>query len=118
MVRAPTSTSNGHKVQVQVAAKGAWQIDDADRCTTATIEHIILVDVTNGRRELYVCPGDKLRADVRRRLSDFFAIKGGTDLSQAGAEVAQQLGAAEQVTGHTVLDDALASRRTSRYRAG
>jgi hypothetical protein len=68
---------NGHKVQVQVAAKGAWQIDDIDKYTSATVEHIILVDITDGRREFYVCPGDKLRAAVRQRHADFVASKGG-----------------------------------------
>lgn len=68
---------NGLKAQVQVAAKGAWQIDDVDRYTSATIEHIILVDLTDGLREFYICPGDKLRAEVRKRLDDFVAAKGG-----------------------------------------
>ena len=68
---------NGHKVQVQVAAKGAWQVENVEKYTSATIEYVILVDITDGRREFYVCPGHKLRADVRKRHDDFVASKGG-----------------------------------------
>lgn len=69
---------NGHRAQVQVAAKGAWQIDDVDKYTSATIGHIVLVDVTDGLREFYICPGDKLRADVRQRHDDYVTSHGGT----------------------------------------
>lgn len=69
---------NGHKAQVQVAAKGAWQIDDVDRYTAATIENVVLVDVTGGLREFYICPGDKLRADVRKRHDDYVTAQGGS----------------------------------------
>jgi hypothetical protein len=69
---------NGQKAQVQVAAKGAWQIDDVDKYTSAAIGHIVLVDVTDGLREFYVCPGDKLRADVRKRHDDYVTSQGGT----------------------------------------
>jgi len=113
-------------VQVQVAAKGAWQIDDVDRYTAATFEHIILVDVTNGRREFYVCPGDKLRADVRTRLDGFVASKGGTrprnPQSKHSAIYPEQVlkshnsCTAGQVSDPTVLEGALASLRASRYR--
>jgi hypothetical protein len=69
---------NGHKVQVQVAAKGAWQIVDVDKYTSATIERVILVDLTDGLREFYICPGDPLRSDVRKRHEQYLASKGGT----------------------------------------
>lgn len=69
---------NGHKAQVQVAAKGAWQIDDVDKYTSATIEDVVLVDITDGLREFYICPGDVLRSDVRKRHDQFLASKGGT----------------------------------------
>jgi hypothetical protein len=69
---------NGHKAQVQVAAKGAWQIEDVDKYTSATIEHIVLVDLTEGLREFYICPGDLLRRDVRERYDQFLTSKGGT----------------------------------------
>jgi len=69
---------NGHKAQVQVAAKGAWQIDDVDKYTSAVIEHVVLVDVTDGLREFYICPGDPLRVDVRKRHDQFVSSKGGT----------------------------------------
>lgn len=69
---------NGHEAQVQVAAKGAWQIADVDKYTSASIEHIVLVDVTDGLREFYICPGDALRAQVRKRHDDYVASKGGT----------------------------------------
>ncbi len=68
---------NGHKAQVQVAAKGAWQIEDVDKYTSATIEHVVLVDLTDGLREFYICPGDSLRSDVRKRYDQFLASKGG-----------------------------------------
>lgn len=69
---------NGQKAQVQVAGKGAWQIDDVDRYTAATIEHVVLVDVTGGLREFYICPGDKLRADVRKRHDEYVTAQGGS----------------------------------------
>jgi ribosome modulation factor len=69
---------NGHKAQVQVAAKGAWQIDDVDNYTSATIEDVVRVDITDGLREFYICPGDLLRSDVRKRHDQFLASKGGT----------------------------------------
>lgn len=69
---------NGHKAQVQVAGKGAWQIDDVDKYTSATIALVVLVDVTDGLREFYICPGDKLRADVRKRHDDYVASRGGS----------------------------------------
>ena len=31
---------NGHKARVQVAAKGAWQIEDVDKYTSGTIVRI------------------------------------------------------------------------------
>jgi hypothetical protein len=69
---------NGHKAQVQVAAKGTWQIDDVDKYTSATIEHVVLVDVTDGLREFYICPGDPLRGLVRKRHDEYVRSKGGT----------------------------------------
>lgn len=78
MVGPRTSRVNGHKAQVQVAAKGAWQIEDVDKYTSATIEHIVLVDLTEGLREFYICPGDLLRRDVRERYDHFLTSKGGT----------------------------------------
>jgi hypothetical protein len=69
---------NGHKAQVQVAGQGAWQIENVDKYTSASIETIVLVDVTDGLREFYVCPGDSLRDDVRKRHEAFVSSKGGT----------------------------------------
>jgi hypothetical protein len=69
---------NGHKAQVQAAAKGAWLITDVDKYTSATIEHVVLVDLTDGLREFYICPGDQLRGDVRKRHDQFLASHGGT----------------------------------------
>jgi hypothetical protein len=68
---------NGQRVQVQVAAKGAWQIDDVDKYTSATIETAVLVNVTDGVREFYICPGDDLRAGVRHRHDAFVTAQGG-----------------------------------------
>lgn len=68
---------NGHKAQVQAAAKGAWQIADVDEYTSGTIERFVLVDLTDGLREFYICPGDALRSDVRRCYDEFLASKGG-----------------------------------------
>lgn len=66
---------NGQRVQVQVAAKGAWQIDDVvhvgdhrDRRANQRYRRA---------REFYVCPGDDLRAGVRQRHDDFVASQGG-----------------------------------------
>lgn len=69
---------NGHRAQVQVAAKGAWQIDDVDKYTSATIDRVVLVNLTDSLREFYICPGVHLRSDVRKRYDEFLASKGGT----------------------------------------
>ena len=69
---------NGHTAQVQVAAQGAWMIENVDKYTSGTIEHIVLVDLTDGLREFYICPGDQLRGDVRKRHDQFLASQGGT----------------------------------------
>lgn len=58
---------NGHKARVQVAAKGDWQILDVDAYTSATDEFVILVDVADGARDFYICPGSLLRTEVRKR---------------------------------------------------
>ncbi|WP_322938033.1 hypothetical protein [Nocardioides bizhenqiangii] len=68
---------NGHKARILVAAKGAWQIADVDQFTSDNLGFYLLVDVTDGLREFYICPGDKLRSDVRKRHDDFVASKGG-----------------------------------------
>jgi len=68
---------NGYRALVQVAAKGAWQIADVDAYTSGTIERVVLIDVTGGLRDLYICPGDALRNDVRERYNAFLASKGG-----------------------------------------
>jgi hypothetical protein len=69
---------NEHKAQVQVAAKGAWQIEDVDKYTSDdAIEYVVLVDVTDGLREFYICPGGSLRSDVRKRYDQVLASQGG-----------------------------------------
>jgi hypothetical protein len=77
---------NGHRAQVQVAAKGAWMIEDVDKYTSATIERIVLVDLTDGLREFYICPGDQLRSDVRKRHDQFLASQGGTRPRNPGSK--------------------------------
>lgn len=67
---------NGHRALVQAATKGAWQITDVDHYTSGTIEHIILVDLTDDQHEFYICPGDALRSDVRERHDQFLASHG------------------------------------------
>jgi hypothetical protein len=69
---------NGRRAQVQVAAKGAWQIADIDKFTSATIERVVLVDIADGSHAFYVCPGDRLRSDVRKRHDQYLASRGGT----------------------------------------
>ncbi len=75
---------NGHRAQVKAATKGAWQIADVYRYTSGvyrytsgTIEHVVLVDLTDGLREFYVCPGEELRSDVLRRYEQFLTSVGG-----------------------------------------
>lgn len=77
---------NGKKAQVQVAAKGAWQVDDVDKYTASSVELVVLVDVTDGLREFYICPGDKLRADVRKRHEAYLASQGGTRPRNPGSK--------------------------------
>jgi hypothetical protein len=42
---------NGHKAAVQVAAQGAWQVEDVEKYLRGTVERTVLVDVTGGERE-------------------------------------------------------------------
>lgn len=67
---------NGVKAQVQVAAKGAWQVADVDRYVAAEIAINILVDVTEGRRDIYLCPGPELRRQTAERHADFLNQQG------------------------------------------
>jgi hypothetical protein len=69
---------NGHQALVQVAAKGAWQIEDVDSYTAGKIECMVLVNLTDDTPQYYICPGDQLRDDVRKRYDEFLASKGGT----------------------------------------
>ena len=77
LVDRPFVEVNGHRALVQAATKGAWQIGDVDGYTSGTIEHIILVDLMDDRREFYICPGDALRTDVCGRHSQFLASHSG-----------------------------------------
>src|SRR5438132_839393 len=69
---------NGHRAAVQVAAQGAWQIEDVEKYLRGTVERAVLVDVTDGQREFYVVPGGDLRALVRQRHEAFMQRVGGT----------------------------------------
>ncbi|MBQ0978114.1 hypothetical protein [Micromonospora sp. M61] len=62
---------------MQVAAQGAWMIADIDKMTAMSVDLYVLVDVTEGRRDFYVVPGDDLRAGVRERHDEFMASVGG-----------------------------------------
>jgi len=64
---------DGIKAQVQVAAKGAWQIENVDQYTDASIAVNILVDMTGDLRKVYICPGAELREQVRERHRQFLA---------------------------------------------
>ena len=68
---------NGHKARVQVAAKGTWIIENVDKFHAETVEFNVLVNVTHSPPEFYVCPGEKLRADVLKRHQGYLASKGG-----------------------------------------
>jgi hypothetical protein len=69
---------NGHVAQVQVAAKGAWMIENVDKYVAGTVETVVLVDVTGGVREFYIVAGDQLRRDVAKRHAAFLQRVGGT----------------------------------------
>lgn len=68
---------NGHRAKVQAVTKGDWQMD-VDEYTAETIEHIVLVNLTGGLRDFYICPGDALRSDVRQRYEEFLSRNSGT----------------------------------------
>lgn len=68
---------NGKRAAVQLAAQGAWMIADIEKMTAMSADFYILVDVTGGRRDFYVVPGDDLRAGVRQRHDEFMASVGG-----------------------------------------
>ena len=64
--------------QVQVAAKGSWQIQDIDRYLSGTVERVVLVDIRGTTPEFYVVEGDRLREIVKRRYEAFLSRVGGT----------------------------------------
>ncbi|MEU1122481.1 hypothetical protein ABZ371_02560 [Streptomyces sp. NPDC005899] len=64
--------------QVMVAAQGAWMIADIETTTALTCERVILVDVTDGRRDFYVTEGAAFRTGVRARHEAFLRQQGGT----------------------------------------
>ncbi|MEV6373599.1 hypothetical protein [Micromonospora musae] len=68
---------NGRIAAVQVAAQGAWMIADIDKVAAASVDLYVLVDVTDGRRDFYVVPGDDLRSGMRERHNEFMAGVGG-----------------------------------------
>jgi len=45
--------------------------------TAVTIGHIVLVDITGGHRDYYICPGDALRSDVHQRHEDMLSRNNG-----------------------------------------
>ena len=67
---------NGHRAQVQVAAKGSWQIQDVEKYLSGTIELVVLVDISGNAPEYYIVPGDRLRASVKRRYDAFISRVG------------------------------------------
>ncbi|MFE9206821.1 hypothetical protein [Micromonospora sp. NPDC007230] len=68
---------NGSIAAVQVAARGAWMIADIDKTVEASVDLYVLVDVTEGRRDFYVVPGEDLRSGVRERHNEFMTSVGG-----------------------------------------
>ncbi|MBQ1059834.1 hypothetical protein AB0F90_06655 [Micromonospora chalcea] len=68
---------NGRRAAVQVAAQGAWMIADVYKATAASIDFYVLVDVTDGRRNFYVVPGDDLRSGIDERHQEFMSRVGG-----------------------------------------
>jgi outer membrane usher protein FimD/PapC len=68
---------NGRTAAVQLAAQGVWMIADIEKMTAMSTDFHVLVDVTDGRRDFYVVPGDDLRAGVRERHEEFMASVGG-----------------------------------------
>ncbi|WP_327038012.1 hypothetical protein [Micromonospora maris] len=70
-------TINDKTAAVQVAAQGGWMIADIDKMTAMSVGIYVLVDLTDGRRDFYVVPGDELRAGVRARHEGFMASVGG-----------------------------------------
>ena len=52
-------------------------VADIDKMTASSTEFYILVDVTDGRRDFYVVPGDDLRRGMRARHQQFLTAAGG-----------------------------------------
>ena len=69
---------NDHVAQVMVAGKGAWIIAEIDKFTALTAQTVVLVDTTDGARDVYVAPGNELRQQVRERHDKFLKRVGGT----------------------------------------
>ncbi|CCH19431.1 Protein of unknown function [Micromonospora lupini str. Lupac 08] len=65
------------RTAVQVVAQGGWMVADIDRMTAMSTDLYVLVDVTDGRQDFYVVPGEDLRAGVCERHDDFMASVGG-----------------------------------------
>ncbi|MEU8209391.1 hypothetical protein AB0B85_09340 [Micromonospora sp. NPDC049044] len=55
-------------------------IADIDKMTATPVGLYVLVDVTDGRRDFYVVPGDYLSAGVHERHEEFMASVGGVYL--------------------------------------
>jgi hypothetical protein len=69
---------NGRRSQLQAAAMGSWQIEDVDKFADATTEQVVLVDLTDNRRDVYIVPGDQLRRQVSEQHRENLAAHGGS----------------------------------------
>jgi hypothetical protein len=67
---------NGRTVAVMAAAQGAWMIENVDKFTDSNTEAYVLVDLTGGKRDFYVVPGDDLRREVGERHQAFMSRVG------------------------------------------
>ena len=52
-------------------------VDNVDQFVADTVAFNILVNVTHSPPEFYICPGEKLRAEVFERHQAYLASKGG-----------------------------------------
>jgi hypothetical protein len=68
---------NGHRAEIHVAAKGAWQLADVDKFLGATTPRVVFVDLTGTVPEFFILEGARARAIVKRHHDAFLERVGG-----------------------------------------
>ena len=68
---------NGHRAEVHVKTKGAWQIANLDRFAEGSTGRVVFVDLSGTVPEFFILNGEQARAMVRRDFEQWLAGVGG-----------------------------------------